>query len=65
MRHCTNYTAGHETLRPRLGDERFAYPAYHVEADNRLAWLLGRLERHYGKDAFYVHHDWFSAWWRD
>lgn len=38
-----------------LGDDRFRYPPHHIEADNRLSWLLGRLERHYGDDAIYVH----------
>lgn len=51
----TNYTAGHETLTRQLGTARFAYPANHIEADNRLAWLLGRLDAAYGSDAFYVH----------
>ncbi|MCU0971111.1 MAG: hypothetical protein MUF57_04790, partial [Gammaproteobacteria bacterium] len=27
----------------------------HIEADNRLAWYLGRLERAYGDRAIYVH----------
>ena len=27
----------------------------HIEADNRLSWLLGRLENTFGNDAFYVH----------
>lgn len=38
-----------------LGEERFNYPPRHIEADNRLAWLLGRLERHYGDAPYYVH----------
>lgn len=53
--HMTNYSAGHETRWGRLGDDRFAYPERHIEADNRLAWFLGRLDRTYGADAFYVH----------
>jgi hypothetical protein len=32
-----------------------AYPDNHIEADNRLSWLLGKLENAYGNDAFYVH----------
>lgn len=55
LNHCTNYTAGHETRTARAGRTRFAYPANHIEADNRLSWLLGRLDRYYGDNAFYVH----------
>jgi hypothetical protein len=53
--HITNYTAGHETRWGRLGADRLAYPEQHIEADNRLSWFLGRLDREYGADAFYVH----------
>lgn len=52
--HLDNYTAGHET-RSMPGPERFAYPADHIEADNRLSWMLGRLHRQFGDQAFYVH----------
>jgi hypothetical protein len=38
-----------------LGDAHFQYPENHIEADNRLSWFLGRLDRHYGKNAIYVH----------
>ena len=51
----TNYTAGHESRVTFLGTERMAYPLDHIEADNRLSWLLGRLDRAYGDEAFYVH----------
>lgn len=54
-RHISNYTSGHETRCALLGAERFDYPNPHIEADNRLSWLLGRLQRHYGDNAFYVH----------
>ncbi|MFN2354327.1 MAG: hypothetical protein ABR512_07365 [Desulfopila sp.] len=54
-RHITNYTAGHEIRSRFLGDERLNYPANHIEADNRLAWFLGRLDATYGDEAFYVH----------
>jgi len=37
------------------GEERLNYPQNHIEADNRLSWLLGRLDEKYGDDAFYVH----------
>ncbi len=53
--HITNYTAGHETRLHMIGDARLAYPDNHIEADNRLSWLLGRLDRTYGDRAFYVH----------
>jgi hypothetical protein len=40
----------------RLPAQRVAnYPQNHIEVDNRLAWMLGILEREYGDDAFYVH----------
>jgi len=53
--HITNYSVGHETRTGRLGGDRFNYPKDHIEVDCRLAWLLGRLDRHYGNDALYVH----------
>ena len=54
-RHIRNFSAGHETRIHCLGTERFAYPEWHIEADNRLAWFLGRLDRAYGDRAWYVH----------
>lgn len=51
----TNFSAGHETRSRLLGDERLNYPLKHIEADNRLSWILGRLEMKYGAEAFYVH----------
>jgi hypothetical protein len=53
--HMTNYSCGHESRCSLLGAERLSYPSRHIEVDNRLAWLLGRLDETYGKDAFYVH----------
>ena len=53
--HITNYTAAHESLTAELGEDRFDYPDNHIEADNRLSWLLGRLEEQYGNNAIYVH----------
>lgn len=53
--HLENYSAGHETLSSKLGDARFAYPDFHIESDNRLSWLLGRLDAKFGDSAFYVH----------
>jgi hypothetical protein len=53
--HITNYSAGHETRTGLLGADRLAYPDRHIEADNRLAWLLGRLDETFGDRALYVH----------
>jgi len=53
--HITNYTVGHESRSRRLGADRFAYPDNHIEADNRLAWFTGALDRDFGKNALYVH----------
>ena len=54
-RHITNFTCAHESRTGRLGADRFNYPENHIEADNRLSWLLGRLDTAYGDNAFYVH----------
>ena len=53
--HIRGFTAGHETRTSRLFDERFAYPADHIEVDNRLAFFLGALDKKYGDSAHYVH----------
>lgn len=54
-RHISNFTCGHESRAGLLGREHFAYPPAHIEADNRLSWFLGRLDRSYGVNAVYVH----------
>jgi len=51
----TNYTAGHETNAGKLGNNRLEYSPWHIESDNRLSWMLGRLYKKYGSDAIYVH----------
>jgi hypothetical protein len=51
----TNYSCAHESRSAKLGQERLNYPDNHIEADNRLSWLLGRLDKKYGDSAFYVH----------
>lgn len=51
----TNYTVGHETLARAINEKRLNYPDNHIEADNRLSWFLGRLDKRYGDTAFYVH----------
>ena len=53
--HIRNYSAAHESRSHLTGPRRFAYPPRHIEADNRLSWLLGRLERAFGERADYVH----------
>ena len=53
--HLTNWTAAHESRTPLLGADRLAYPARHIEIDNRLSWLLGRLDTVWGDRAAYVH----------
>jgi hypothetical protein len=52
--HATNFTAGHETRSATVVD-RLSYPDHHIEADNRLAWFLGSLDRTYGDAPCYVH----------
>ena len=53
--HMTNFTAGHETLTRELGEGRLAWPTRHIEADNRLVWFTGKLDREWGDKPFYVH----------
>lgn len=53
--HIDNYTSGHESLASAYGDNRFKYEDRHIEADNRLSWHLGQLDKLYGNNAFYVH----------
>ena len=50
-KHITNYTSAHES-RNNLD---FKYSPNHIEIDNRLSWFLGRLDKIYGDEAFYVH----------
>ena len=54
-RHITNYSSAHESQSTLIGESRLTYPVNHIEADNRLSWILGRLDAVYGDDAFYVH----------
>jgi hypothetical protein len=53
--HITNFTADHESLSRELGEARLNYPDNHIEADNRLSWVLGRLNERFGDEPFYVH----------
>jgi hypothetical protein len=52
--HLTNFTAGHETRVRLIGEDRFAYPEQHIEADNRLGFFLGELGNRFPY-ACYVH----------
>jgi hypothetical protein len=52
--HAANFTAGHESRADRIIG-RCEYPDQHIEADNRLSWFLGTLERLYGDEPLYVH----------
>lgn len=54
-KHVTNFTSGHETRSRLKGPDRLDYPDNHIECDNRLSWLLGRLDDRFGDEAFYVH----------
>lgn len=54
-RHVANWTSGHETRSHMLGLDRLAYPPFHIEADNRLSWMLGRMDQSFGPEAAYVH----------
>lgn len=53
--HIENFSAGHETRFALLGESRLDFPDNHIEADNRLSWVLGKLGKKYGSDAYYVH----------
>lgn len=55
-KHLSNYSASHESRGGKLGEERFAFPQFHIEADNRLCWFLGPLsERFTDREVLYVH----------
>ena len=53
--YISNFTSAHESCSTYIGEQRLAYPDNHIEADNRLSWFLGRLDKKYGNNAFYVH----------
>lgn len=53
--HITNFTAAHESRCQLTGNDRIDFPDQHIEIDNRLSWFLGRLDKSYGADAFYIH----------
>lgn len=54
-KHITNYSSAHESRSSMIGADRLSYPENHIEADNRLSWVLGRLDRTYGDNAIYIH----------
>jgi hypothetical protein len=54
--HLTNYSSAHESRAARLGDERFNFPQFHIEADNRLIWFHGEMSKRFnGEDVLYIH----------
>ncbi|MEO8244902.1 MAG: hypothetical protein ABI832_21670 [bacterium] len=53
--HCTNFTSGQESQNDRIGPTRLTYPDQHIEIDNRLSWILGKLDQTFGDTAHYVH----------
>ena len=54
--HLDEFTAGHETRARQVAENRFDYPDQHIEADNRLSWMLGSLGRRFDDtDVLYVH----------
>ncbi len=53
--YISNYSASHESRARVHGKARLQYPDNHIEADNRLSWFLGRLDKQYADTAFYVH----------
>ena len=53
--HISNYSSAHESRSTLIDQQRLAYPENHIEADNRLSWILGRLDQVYGDNALYVH----------
>lgn len=44
--HITNYISAYESRAARFGSERFDYPEFHIEADNRLCWFFVEMQRH-------------------
>ena len=52
--HISNFTAAHESQAKVFGDKRLDYPDQHIEADNRLSWHLGQLDKKYGDEPIYV-----------
>ena len=54
--HIENFTSGHESNARFIGESRLEYPTDHIEADNRLSWMLGALGARYdGTEVLYVH----------
>lgn len=53
--HISNYTAAHESLAKKFGEERLNYSDNHIESDNRLSWFLGQLDEKFGDEPIFVH----------
>ena len=54
-KHIRNFSSAHESKVNGLGDDRFSFPDQHIEADCRLVFHLGEMEKYFGKDTYYVH----------
>ncbi len=54
-KYISNYSCGFETNISKTGTARVNYIKGNIEIDNRLSWFLGRLDKTYGNDAYYVH----------
>ena len=52
--HISNFSADHESKAKDFSASKFKYPDQHIEADNRLSWFLGHLDKAYGDSAYYV-----------
>ena len=54
-KHIKNFTSSHESLTSVFGEKRFDYPENHIEADNKLSWHLGTLNKKFGDEPLYIH----------
>jgi len=55
-KHISNFTSAHESSNGQIGVHKFNFPDNHIEADNRLIWFFGTLEKAYSnKKVLYVH----------
>lgn len=55
LAHAKNFTVGHESHMAVAGPGRLHFPPQHIEIDNRLTFMLGRLHARYGDAPLYVH----------
>jgi hypothetical protein len=54
-KYINNYTSEHQSRCFEMAEERLNFDDNHIESDNRLSWFLGKLDRKYGDEAYYVH----------